>query len=408
MPSSSLLPLLFFLAATHLVVDLVAGTLNPLWPRFNEHYHLQRWQTVIIFFLWQTSASVSQFFFGMYGDRFNTRWLLWTGPIIATICLSSVGLFDSPIILAILLVASGLGIASFHPEGAAMAGSCVPEHRSRAMSIFTVGGFIGQAIGPTYSGGIVDWLGLPGLAWGMVGGLFAAAFLFPLGRGVMGQPARKPAAPVRLRELFRGQELAVLLVLVIGSLRIIAAAGVPVLVGYLLEARGYSASSTGIVQSSFMFGIGLGSLTCAALLKPRHERMILWLCPLLVTPVLLVIPVAPWWWLLMVSVGLSGLLLGISLPVLISFGQQLMPSSPRIASSITMGVSWGIGGGAVSLILLFCAWSARYEPAFPIFAVATLASSVLCIWLPALAHPQPAEVAATLAVEQPHSAGAGS
>ena len=405
MKPHSLLPLLFFLAATHLVVDLVAGTLNPLWPRFDEHYHLRPWQTVLVFTLWGASSSVSQFVFGMYGDRFNTRWLLWTGPIIATICLSSVGLFQSPLILAILLVASGLGIASFHPEGAALAGSCVPEYRSRAMSIFTVGGFIGQAIGPTYSGSMVDWLGLPGLAWGVLGGLVAAALLFPLGRGVMAQPPRKPAPPIRLRELFRGREMPVFLVLVIGSLRIIAAAGVPVLVGYLLKARGFSASSTGIVQSSFMLGIGLGSLTCATLLKPAHERTILWLCPLLVTPVLLVIPVAPWWWLLMASVGLSGLLLGISLPVLISFGQQLMPSSPRIASSITMGVSWGIGGAAVSLILLVCGWLVRFEPAFPTFAVATLVSSILCIWLPSAAYAEQQGVAA-LASEPSPSAGA--
>jgi hypothetical protein len=169
MKPSSLLPLLFFLAATHLVVDLVAGTLNPLWPRFDEHYHLAPWQTVLVSSL-ASIASVSQFVFGMYGDRFNARWLLWTGPAIATICLCSVGLFQSPLILGILLAASGLGIAAFHPEGAALAGSCVPEHRSRAMSIFTVGGFIGQAIGPTYSGSMVDWLGLPGLAWGSSAG----------------------------------------------------------------------------------------------------------------------------------------------------------------------------------------------------------------------------------------------
>lgn len=406
MKPTSMLPLLFFLAATHLVVDLVAGTLNPLWPRFNDHYHLSRWQMVVVFFVWQTSASVSQFVFGMYGDRFNTRWLLWTGPIVATICLCSVGLFQSPLVLGLLLAASGLGIAAFHPEAASLAGSCVPEHRSRAMSIFTVGGFIGQAIGPAYSGGMVDWLGLPGLAWGILGGLIAFALLLPLGRGVMKQPARASSPPVNLGVLFRGRVTPVLLVLVIGSLRIIAAAGVPVLIGYLLKARGASASDTGIVQSAFMFGIGLGSLASATLLAPRHERAILWLCPLIVTPVLLVIPITSWWWLLMSSVGLSGLLLGISLPVLISYGQQLMPDSQRIASSITMGVSWGIGGGIVSLILLGCETLGRYQPAFPVFAAATLASSIFCIWLPAVSpapvHAQPAP----LSVEPPRPAEA--
>ena len=59
-----------------------------------------------------------------------------------------------------------------------------------------------------------------------------------------------------------------------------------------------------------------------------------------------------------------------------------MPDSPRIASSITMGVSWGVGGGVVSIILFICKYGGRFEPAFAAFAAATLASSVLCVWLP--------------------------
>jgi FSR family fosmidomycin resistance protein-like MFS transporter len=106
------------------------------------------------------------------------------------------------------------------------------------------------------------------------------------------------------------------------------------------------------------------------------------------------------------SVGLSGLLLGISLPVLISFGQQLMPDSQRIASSITMGVSWGIGGGIVSLILYLCERGGHFEPAFPAFAVATLASSVLCIWLPVVSAGQPAATPAPVVADQPRPAEA--
>ncbi|MBC7856698.1 MAG: hypothetical protein IAF94_24985, partial [Pirellulaceae bacterium] len=79
---------------------------------------------------------------------------------------------------------------------------------------------------------------------------------------------------------------------------------------------------------------------------------------------------------------LSCQILGISLPVLISRGQELMPDSQRIASSITMGVSWGVGGGVVSIILVACQSAGQFEPAFTAFAVATLASSVLCFWLP--------------------------
>lgn len=327
----------------------------------------------------------------MYGDRFNARWLLWAGPLVAIVALGCIGLTDSPLLLAALLTIAGLGIAAYHPEAAALAGSSAPQHRSRAMSIFTMGGFVGQAIGPIASGNLVDRWGLPGMAWTIAGSLGLALLIAPLGRGAIAQIHRKAARPVSLRQLFRGRTRPVLLVLLIGSLRIIAAGGVPVLIGFLLAERRATGAQTGLVQSAFMAGVGLGGLACATLLKQRHERLIIWLCPLLAVPVLVAIPHLNAS-MLSAAVGVSGLLLGISLPVLISFGQQLMPDSQRIASSITMGVSWGVGGGIVSIILAACEYQRSYEPAFYVFAIATAASTALCIWLPTL-PPQSASAA---------------
>lgn len=385
-PAPTLVRLLLFAAATHLLVDTTAGLLNPLWPRLNTHYALVGWQSASIFFLWQTSTSVSQFAFGMYGDRFNARWLLWAGPLVAVVALGCIGLTDSPLLLAALLTAAGLGIAAYHPEAAALAGSSAPRHRSRAMSIFTMGGFVGQAIGPIASGNLVDRFGLAGMGWTIAGGLGLALLVAPLGRGAMAQIQHTAARPDTLRQLFRGRTRAVLLVLLIGSLRIIAAGGVPVLIGFLLAERNATGAQTGLVQAAFMAGVGLGGLACAILLKQHHERLIIWLGPLLAVPVLVAIPHLQGA-VLSIAVGATGLFLGISLPVLVSFGQQLMPDSQRIASSITMGVSWGVGGGIVSVILAVCAYQRSYAPAFYVFAIATAASTALCIWLPTLPAP---------------------
>ena len=68
----TVLPLLAFAAATHFLVDTVAGMLNPLWPRLDAHYSLGGWASAALFFLWQVSTSVSQFWFGVYGDRFRS------------------------------------------------------------------------------------------------------------------------------------------------------------------------------------------------------------------------------------------------------------------------------------------------------------------------------------------------
>src|SRR4029453_14547350 len=130
-PASSMLPLLVFAAASHFLVDTVAGTLNPLWPRLDVHYRLAGWESAGLFFLWQMTTSVSQFWFGLYGDRFHARWLIWAGPLAAIVCLGGIGLTQSPVALAALLSVGGLGIAAYHPEAAALAGGCAPEHRSR-------------------------------------------------------------------------------------------------------------------------------------------------------------------------------------------------------------------------------------------------------------------------------------
>jgi MFS transporter, FSR family, fosmidomycin resistance protein len=380
-PAPSTLSLLIFAAATHFLVDTVAGMLNPLWPRLDAHYALAGWQSAGVFFIWQLSTSLSQFWFGLYGDRFHARWLLWAGPLAAVVCLGCIGLTHSPSLLAALLTVAGLGVAAYHPEAAALAGNCGPEHRSRAISIFMMGGFLGQAAGPITSGSLVDALGLGGMTWSLVAGLVAAGLMVPLARGVLSQPPPARRRPARLSEMLEGQSGVIGLVMLIGSLRIVAAGGIPVLTGYLLQERGASGGQTGLVQSAFMLGIGLGGLACAVVVRRHQERLILWLCPLVVAPVVAAIPWASGWVLLAAS-GLSGLLLGISLPVLISFGQQLMPHSQRIASSLTMGVSWGVGGGVVSLILAISKYAGDFQPAFVVFAIASAVSSVLCFWLP--------------------------
>src|SRR5262245_25777858 len=389
-PAPSMLSLLIFAAATHFLVDAVAGMLNPLWPRLDAHYDLAGWQSAAVFFIWQLSASLSQFWFGLYGDRFHARWLLWAGPLAAVVSLGCIGLTHSPSLLALLLMVAGLGVAAYHPEAAALAGNCGPEHRSRAISIFMVGGFLGQAAGPITSGSLVDALGLGGMTWSLIAGLVAAALMAPLARAVLHQPAAKRGRPARLGAILQQHSGAILLVMLIGSLRIIAAGGIPVLTGYLLETRGANAGQTGLVQSAFMLGIGLGGLACAVVVRRHQERLLLWLCPLVVAPVVATIPWASGA-MLLAAAALSGLLLGISLPVLISYGQQLMPHSQRIASSLTMGVSWGVGGGIVSLILAISKYAGDYQLPFVVFALASAVSSVLCFWLPPAGEPVTSE-----------------
>jgi FSR family fosmidomycin resistance protein-like MFS transporter len=171
------------------------------------------------------------------------------------------------------------------------------------------------------------------------------------------------------------------LLLSAGTLRVVAAAGAPIAVSYWLATKNSPKAEIGLVQSAFMAGIGLGGLVCAASVRPRTERLALWLIPLFSVPFLWAMPRLDGL-ALKGAAGASGLSLGIALPVFISYGQQLLPKSQRVASSLTMGVSWGMGGVLVAALIEVCDRRQSFDGAFVLFGIAVIGSSLLCGCLP--------------------------
>lgn len=204
---SSSVRLLLSLILAHFVVDTVATVINPLWPTLQEQTDSADVQFLWLFITWNIANSVTQIGFGLLGDRIRGHWLLWIGPAVAVICLSLLGQTKSLPLLCVLVSFAGLGIAAFHPEAASLAGNCLPSHRSRALSLFQLGGFLGQTAGPYYSGQIVNQWGtaalLPGLIWTLL--LIAGVRLMVRPEPQAAQaPARKS---VPLAEIFHGQWL---------------------------------------------------------------------------------------------------------------------------------------------------------------------------------------------------------
>jgi FSR family fosmidomycin resistance protein-like MFS transporter len=380
--------LLLSLVAAHFLVDAVASVINPLWPTLQAQTSSGDLEFLWLFLSWNLATSVTQVGFGLLGDRFAGQWLIWAGPAAAVCCLSAMGWITSLAGLCVAVSVAGLGIAAFHPEAAFQAGNCLPAHRSRALALFQLGGFLGQTTGPLYSGQLVDRFGmaglLPGLIWTLL--LFAAV------RGALGggrpTDGRRAELNVHVGELFRGQFGRLAMLLLISVLRIIPAAGVPMALAFLESARETSTADIGLVQSAFSFGIGGGGLYCGVLIARRHEQRLLWLLPLAAAPIIWSIPSTSGGPLLL-SAASAGLLLGGTMPILISLGQQMLPRSQRVGSSITMGLSWGLGGGAAGLIVMGFKPSGRMEETFALFAVAAVLSSLLCGWLP---RPESAEM----------------
>lgn len=383
--SATKLPLtLLTLTLAHALIDAYAAMIQPLWPDLQRGLALGDGATQGVFVAWSLATSVSQLAFAYWGDRGHGRWWLWAGTGLGIVCVSSVGLASGVLGLGVLLVVGGLGIASFHPEAAAAAGACAPLDRSRAMSLFAVGGFLGQAIGPVFSGVVTTRHGIPALAWSAPFGL---VMVVVLARAMRRDPVRGHEAvraarePVALAELLRGRWPGVGLMIAIGVLRVMPCVGVPLALSYLLKLRGGSNEQIGVAQAAFLGAIGLGSLGCAIFVRRAFERRALWLLPVPAVPLLAACPVVGYTGLIGCAAAI-GLSLGAVGPILVGYGQHLLRDGQRVASSLTMGVTWGLGGLIVAAMMAGLNHVRRPDLAFPVFAVSTAASSLLCAWLP--------------------------
>ena len=366
------------LAALHFLVDVVAGTTSPLWPGLERKLGLPNRGLLWVYVVWSISTSVCQLIFGWWADRWNTRWLVWAGPLVGILSINLVGYADAAWQLAVLFALGGLGIAAFHPEAAAMAGQSLPNHRSRAMAVFALVGYLGQAVGPYYSGRMTDAMGYEGLSYGIVWQLpilavMTIAFIF-----------------VGKRVQVRGHTIAstgkidiglVTLLLAIGTFRILPALGVPLAIAYLFDSSDASTAVIGAVQSTFMAGIGGGAMCCAAFMKRDWERRVLIGFPVGAAVVLAPLSFVDGWGLITL-VALAGVMLGTTMPVYIGYAQQLMPERPRVASAITMGASWGISGGIVAGAVWLLSQVDALPWIFSVFAVCSIVSSALSVLMP--------------------------
>ncbi|MEE3373005.1 MAG: MFS transporter [Planctomycetota bacterium] len=384
--------MLILLAVTHFLVDSAALILAPLWPLLDNQIQLANGGILWMVALWSIATSFGQFGIACIADRFSCRWMTWAGPAVAVACMSCLGWATSTWALASLLCLAGLGVAAFHPEAAANAGNCLPERRSQAMAVFALGGYLGQFFGPIYSGWITEHYHLQSLVWSMAPGFAWLVFLCAMlhSRTQICQGTSSPpetslletkTSTVRLLTETRGP---VSLLILIGTLRVIAASGVPLSLAFLLDPKGQNPTQASFPISAMYFGIGAGGAS-TFFLKPTQERRIMWSLPICAAPFLILIPFARAHWMPL-TVGLSGFCLGVTLPILISYGQRLIPKGQRVASSLTMGVTWGAGGLLVPLVVHFLKARNLETMAFVLYGICALLSGLLCHGLPKLVH----------------------
>jgi len=368
------------LSAGHMAVDFAGGALPALLPFFKDRFDLSYTLVAVLVLASSVSSSVIQPLFGLWSDRRGAIWLLPAGVAVGGIGIALAAAAPAYGLVVLFVVISGLGTAAFHPEGSKFAAYASGGRRASGMSLFSVGGNIGYALGAIVTTPIVLALGLSGGLLLMVPCLVVAAMLLRLSPFLL---SLEPGPGGRTRaSAFAGKDrpAAIVLLLVIVALRSVAWFGLLTFVPLWEVSLGHSKSFGAHLLALMLVSGAVGTLVAGPAADRFGRRPVLLASNVIVPPAILV-------FVLVGGVPGALALCVIGPAVVGTFGvtmvmsQEYLPRHIGMASGLSIGLSIGLGGIA-AVILGAVADSVDLRTALYVCAAAPVLGAALTTLLP--------------------------
>jgi MFS transporter, FSR family, fosmidomycin resistance protein len=340
------------LSAGHLFTDLAQGSVPALLPFLITRDHLNYATASALILAATISSSVVQPVFGHLSDRFSLPWLMPLGPGLGGLGIALAGVLPSYGLTFAAVLVSGLGVAAFHPEGSRFANYVSGGRRASGMSLFSVGGNVGFALGPALVTPALLAFGLDGTLLVLVPTLLMAGLLAHELPRLAGFRSDVVAGRVQRRSDHDAWGPFAILAGVIAVRSFIYFGLVTFIALYwvhdLHTGKGFGSAAL----TAVLLGGAGGTLIGGPLADRFGRRTVLMGSMTLIPP-------------LVVGLLLSGPTLGILFAVLIGavtistfsvtivMGQEFLPARLGLSAGITIGLSIGLGGlGAPLLGLL--------------------------------------------------------
>jgi FSR family fosmidomycin resistance protein-like MFS transporter len=298
------------------------------------------------------SSSIVQPAFGLFADRRSLSWLMPLGILLAALGVGLAAVAPTYGLAVAATLLSGLGVAAFHPEGSRYANYLSGARRATGMSVFSLGGNAGFALGPALVTPSVLLLGLPGALLVAVPGAAIALWLVLELPRLHGFRPAGGVAPARGRSAGTeeddwpafarlGVAIAARTVLFFGLITFIPLYFVDVL------DRSEQAGNTALIV--FMAGGAAGTLAGGQIADRIGRRPVLMGALGISSPLALLfleLPAEAAVPLLFVT----GAAVVASFSVTVVMGQEYLPNRIGVASGVTLGLAIGLGGLAAPLL----------------------------------------------------------
>lgn len=348
----------YVVALGHFFCDIGMGALPAILPFFILQYGMDYQSVAGLMFASCFLSSVVQPTFGWLADRTSKTWLMPLGIFLSGAAMGLAGLFENYWAIFAVVTVSGIGSAIFHPEAARMIHKLSGTKRGTALSIFSVGGNGGFAVGPIIAVAAITAFGMKGTAiFCLLALIMAMALLVivpkmqaDIGKTLLSDVSAAEKAAEQKSDLQNNwSSFARLTLLIVFSSIVICGlrSFIPL---YLVNVTGLSTAAAGSALTLlFMFGVVTTLIGGLLADKIGYLKVVQLSYVLLVPMVGLLSQTTNVFicYVLMIPIGFAMFSPFSSVVVL---GQSYLARSIGFASGVTLGLSFSVGGVFVPLI----------------------------------------------------------
>jgi MFS transporter, FSR family, fosmidomycin resistance protein len=341
-------PALMTFMLGHFTVDLYSGLLPVLYPLMALQFDLSNQEVGLVALSFMTAASLSQPLFGYLADKHGSRYMAPASLAWAAIMFGVIGLSPTTGFFMFAAFMAGLGSGAYHPMGASNAAAAVKdESRNTAMSIYTVSGTGGFALGPIVGALIFGIFHQEGVLLMVPLGLIGAWLVYrSMVKLNLGLSERRASGTVDQQFSIRWRYLTPVIAVVM--LRSWVFLSVVTLSPIWYQELGYSASFYGVLVTA-MLGVGaLGTIAGGMLADRLGQRQVLVGSLLLSIPALYIFIAFPGPWALVTGAAL-GFLVDMSISVTLVMAQGMVQGRAGMASGFILGIGFVTGGIGVPI-----------------------------------------------------------
>lgn len=349
--NNALLPILL-LSLAHLTTDISQGALPVMLPFLQEKFALTYSQIGFIVLIQNLTSSVIQPVFGYLTDKTPYDWLIPFGVAAAGVGIAVTGLAVSYSMLLGIVILTGIGVASFHPQASKSANflSSVQD-RGRSMGLFSVGGNGGMAVGSLLMAMLIAFPGgLANSTYLLIPNIFMLGLLFYHKKSLSIKD--KVLRKVKKETAAVGGSIKIYLLILLGfvfvrsTMQMCISTYLPLYYLKFLQGDLYYAPH---IVTLFLITGTLSTYVGATMSDRFGRKKVLLTSMLLSLPFLALIPFSHGIYTIILA-GIIGFTVSLSSATTVVLAQELMPNNVGMAAGLTIGFSIGLGGMGVTLL----------------------------------------------------------